>query len=225
MPLPWRSKRQRLTEALVEHLDTLFRVALRLTGDVAEAEDLVQETCLRAYQAAADLRRISRVKSWLITILTHRAIDAARRGARQPSMLASREGKPLEARRGSAGRFQTSSNPEHIASQRELASALKRALDELPTAFRLPVFLVYVEGLSYREAAESLDCPLGTVMSRLARGKALLRQRLCEMEGSYAHLASPRAEPSTPEQPRLGERDAVPETTPARIGGQQDAVR
>ncbi len=72
--------------------------------------------------------------------------------------------------------------PEDVAIQRELLAALKRALDGLPPAFRLAVFLVYVEGLSYQEAAEVMDCPLGTVMSRLARGKVLLRQRLRELE-------------------------------------------
>jgi RNA polymerase sigma-70 factor (ECF subfamily) len=194
MPLRWRTNRQRVAEALVEHLDTLFRVALRLTGDAAAAEDLVQETCLRAYQAAADLRQVRRVKSWLITILTHRAIDAARWRARQPPMLTYQEGESPEARAWSLGRSQTPPSPEHIASQRQTAFALKRALDELPVAFRLPVFLVYVEGLSYQEVAESLDCPLGTVMSRLARGKALLRQRLRELEASHAPPASPEAE-------------------------------
>lgn len=204
MPLRWRTNRQRISEALVEHLDTLFRVALRLTGDPTEAEDLVQETCLRAYQAAAELRQVTRVKSWLITILTHRAIDAARWRARQPPMLTYQEGERPEARAWSLGQSQRPPTPEHIVSQRQTAAALKQALDELPTAFRLPVFLVYVEGLSYQEVAESLHCPLGTVMSRLARGKAMLRQRLREMEASQSHPASPGVE-----TPRRNSRAAV----------------
>lgn len=194
MPLRWRTNRQRVAEALVEHLDTLFRVALRMTGNVAEAEDMVQETCLRAYQAADDLRQVTRVKSWLITILTHRAVDAVRWRARQPPMLTYQEEEGPAARAWSLGQSQRPPTPEHIASQREIATALKRALDELPVAFRLPVFLVYVEGLSYQEVAESLDCPLGTVMSRLARGKALLRQRLRALEASHVHPASPGAD-------------------------------
>jgi RNA polymerase sigma-70 factor (ECF subfamily) len=193
MPLRWRTNRQRISEALVEHLDTLFRVALRLTGDPTEAEDLVQETCLRAYQAAADLRQVTRVKSWLITILTHRAIDAARWRARQPPTRAYQEGDPA-AHTWSLGHLQRPPTPEYIASERERAAALKQALDALPAAFRLPVFLVYVEGLSYRDVAESLHCPLGTVMSRLARGKALLRQRLRELEASRVPPASPGAD-------------------------------
>ncbi len=82
-----RNNRRQVADSIVKHLDTLFSAALRLTGDTAEAEDLVQDTCLRAYEAAATLSHPERVKHWLLKILTHRYIDAARKRAGQPTIL------------------------------------------------------------------------------------------------------------------------------------------
>lgn len=177
-----RNNRRQVADAIVEHLDTLFRVALRLTRNAADAEDLVQDTCLRAYQAAADMRQVTRVKPWLLKILTHRHIDAARQRACHPTMLVYGDGEWADDQCVAKVAQLTAPTPEQLAVQGEMLCALKRALDELPAAFRLAVFLVCVEGLSYQEAAEIMDCPLGTVMSRLARGKSLLRQRLRELE-------------------------------------------
>ncbi|MEE8302243.1 MAG: sigma-70 family RNA polymerase sigma factor [Candidatus Tectomicrobia bacterium] len=176
-----RNNRQ-VADAIVEHLDTLFRVALRLTRNTEEAEDLVQDTCLRAYQAGADLRHPERVKTWLVKILTHRYIDAVRQRAGHPSILPYDDGEATDYQCAAWLGQPNPLTPEQQLTQRETLSALKRALDELPAAFRLAVFLVYVEGLSYQEAAEIMDCPLGTVMSRLARGKSLLRQQLRALE-------------------------------------------
>ena len=132
-----RNNRRQVADSIVKHLDTLFSAALRLTGDTAEAEDLVQDTCLRAYEAAAALSHPERVKHWLLKILTHRYIDTARKRAWQPTIL------PYDDREGSydqgVARVQhlTIPTPEDVAMQRELLAALKRALDGLPPAFRL----------------------------------------------------------------------------------------
>ena len=194
-----RNKQREVADAIAEHLDTLFRVARRLTGNSAEAEDLVQDTCLRAYEAAASLRHTRQIKHWLVKILTHRHIDAARQRARCPKILPYDEDEASHDRHVPWAAHLTALTPEHLAMQRETLSALKRALDELPEVFRLAVFLVYVEGFSYQEAAEILDCPVGTVMSRLSRGKSLLRQRLCALEApqSRPSVTAPRTPPGT----------------------------
>ncbi|MEE9147841.1 MAG: sigma-70 family RNA polymerase sigma factor [Candidatus Tectomicrobia bacterium] len=191
-----RNNRRQVADAIVKHLDTLFSAALRLTGDTAEAEDLVQDTCLRAYEAAAALSHPERVKHWLLQIMIHRHIDVARQRARHPMIFIYDNGEDIDERRVAWMRQPPHPTPEHVAIQREMLAALKRALDELPAAFRLAVYLVYVEGLSYQEAAEIMDCPLGSVMSRLARGKSLLRERLRELEAPQTHPALIAAETS-----------------------------
>jgi RNA polymerase sigma-70 factor (ECF subfamily) len=161
----YRLRRAFEDEALV-HLDELFRVARRLTSSQAEAEDLVQETCLRAWQAYARFERGTNCRAWLYTIL-FRTLGAHRRDLRRE--LDMFDNHPLDDERLPAPAFlEPSATPHQI----------EKAFSALPLAFTTAILLVDVEGLSYKEAAAALDVPVGTVMSRLYRARRVLRQRL-----------------------------------------------
>lgn len=160
------------------HLDTLHRVALRLTRNRAEAEDVVQETCLRAFRAFDRFSAGTNCRAWLVTILRNVFLNRVRDRAREV----------LEGDMGGLDTMDIATEDQVVASPEEeflqsvLHGDVDRAVKTLPLAFREVVVLVDLEGLSYREVAEALACPIGTVMSRLSRGRRLLRQAL----GRYA---------------------------------------
>jgi RNA polymerase sigma-70 factor (ECF subfamily) len=169
-------------EQALPHLKRLFRLALRLTGDPAAAEDLVQETYLKALQSFGSLRDPERVRPWLFQILSRLAIDRHRAAAREV---------PIEDPDG-LDRF---SLYDRIANEDPLPYSdnlhdeflgqfpdedVRRALLGLPQVYRIPLVLLYVEDLTYRELAEVLGCPVGTVMSRLHRGRKALERELWE---------------------------------------------
>lgn len=150
---------------LVEaHYEGLFRYAYRLAGCPADAEDLVQETFGKALKQWGQLREAGRARAWLFSILRNAYLHRAR-SDRQARCV------PLDAV-GDLPEPEAGPLPD-IEPER-----LQQALSELPEVFRTPVILFYFEDFSYREIAEQMDLPLGTVMSRLARAKAWLRERL-----------------------------------------------
>jgi RNA polymerase sigma-70 factor (ECF subfamily) len=156
---------QRNVQALVEeHYAALYRYAFRLSGSAADAEDLTQETFCQAQLKYAQLRDLSRAKAWLFSILRNAYLHR-RRAARQEQVVS------LEWVGDLAERL-----PETLPEVEP--ERLQQALGELPEVFRTPVILYYFEDFSYRDIAEQMDLPMGTVMSRLARAKAHLRARL-----------------------------------------------
>jgi RNA polymerase sigma-70 factor (ECF subfamily) len=160
------------TEAL-SHLDHLYATALRWTRNPADAEDLVQETYLKAFRAAGRFRAGTNLKAWLFTILHNTFLNERRRAGRQP---AAEGGEAVEraADRGPDG-IET---PEQILLRRSIDRDLQRALDRLPAVFREAVWLRDVEEFSYAEIAKMLGVPIGTVMSRISRGRRLLSEQL-----------------------------------------------
>jgi RNA polymerase sigma-70 factor (ECF subfamily) len=164
-------------EALLAHMDSLLGFALRLTsGRRAEAEDLVQETSLRSFRNSGSLRSLKKIKSWLFKILVHTHINEFHRQAREVPIV---DVELSETLLESASMEQVSTPEEHLFEQL-LDGEIQEALDCLPVEFRIVVWLSDVEELSYREIAEIIGCPLGTVASRLYRGHGLLRERLRE---------------------------------------------
>jgi len=169
-------------ERTIPHLKPLFRLALRLTGDSAAAEDLVQETYLKALQSFSSLRDPERVRPWLFQILSRLAIDRHRTAAREVPI-----DDPDELDRFSL--YDRIANEDPLPYSDNLHDdflaqfpdeAVRRALLGLPQVYRVPLVLLYVEGLSYRELADVLGCPPGTVMSRLHRGRKILERELWE---------------------------------------------
>jgi RNA polymerase sigma-70 factor, ECF subfamily len=157
-------------------LDSLYRTARRLTRSVADAEDLVQETYLKALRAAEQFEPGTNLRAWLFTILHNSARNRARDRSREPitsdsdAMERALE-QPLDA-------YPRPETPEALLMRDTLAPDLQAAIDDLPPQFREAVWLRDVEEFSYAEIADMLSIPVGTVMSRISRGRSQLFQRL-----------------------------------------------
>jgi RNA polymerase sigma-70 factor, ECF subfamily len=154
----------------IEYLDGLYSYALILTRNHADAEDLVQETYVRALQAMGRLRAGSNMKGWLFTILRNIWFNQLRKWRNGPQMIA------MEGDDGVANSIVEPSKDSHDLYVSKLeAEQVRAAIQELPTDFREIILLREYEDLSYQEIASVLDCPVGTVMSRLGRARAKLR--------------------------------------------------
>jgi RNA polymerase sigma-70 factor (ECF subfamily) len=166
-------KGERFRREISIHVDALFRAALRLTDQPSDAEDLVQETCLRAFKALDQLRHPGAAKVWLFTILRSAYLRQEERKPRwrrtvnvedlAGSFLRPNELPPTDVYR----RF---APPEQLRREE-----IREAVLKLPLVYREPIVLAHVVGFSYREMAQILDVPVGTVMSRLFRGRRMLR--------------------------------------------------
>ncbi len=174
--------RRRFEELTLPHLKALYRFALKLSGDAAGAEDLVQEAYLKALQAFPSLRDPQRAKAWLFQILSRLVIDRYRGGAHEVST----EG-PEDLDRFSLYDRIWEEDPlpysdrlhdDFLAQFRD--DEVRAALLALPDVYRVPLVLLYTEDLSYKGLAEVLGCPVGTVMSRLHRGRKVLERELWE---------------------------------------------
>lgn len=157
------------SEALA-FLDSLYATALKLTRNPADAEDLVQDTYLKAFRFADRFTPGTNLKAWLFTILYNTYRNARRSAARD---LVTADSEIVEQAHAPEGE-----TPEDLILERTLSADVQAALDELPSAFRQAVWLRDVEEFTYAEIAEMLGIPIGTVMSRISRGRRLLHQRL-----------------------------------------------
>jgi len=164
----------------LEHLDVLYGAAMRLTRDPSEAEDLVQDALVRAYRFQHHFEAGTNLKAWLMRILTNTFINSYRRGVRERRVLDQDESAPIGDGVMSRAAMRGLTDSVSVAQEGILREEIKRALDELPEDYRVIVVLADIEELSYKEIAEALECPIGTVMSRLHRGRKLLQQRLMQ---------------------------------------------
>ncbi len=166
------------------HLDALYHVALRLTRNRAEAEDVVQEAFLRAFRSFDRFNPGTNCRAWLFTILRNVFLNRVRSKGRE--VLEAEMGGPDQLEM--ATDTQVDRNPEEQFLQTMLHGDVDRALTTLPLAFREMVMLVDIEGLTYREVAEVVGCPIGTVMSRLSRGRVLLRRALVRLAREHGYV-------------------------------------
>jgi RNA polymerase sigma-70 factor (ECF subfamily) len=180
-------------EAL-RHLDALYRTALRMTRSEADAEDLVQETYIRAFRFRDQFTLGTNMKAWLFRILTNTFINTYRRKAAQPEVtdLEGIDEFSLYRRMVTDRAASSSPDPEAELLNNVIDTEVTDALEELPEKFRTTV-LLDVEGFSYKEIAEMLGVPIGTVMSRLHRGRKFLQKRLYDLarERGIAAVRSP----------------------------------
>lgn len=174
-------------EALV-HLDTMYGAALRLTRDPVDAEDLVQDAMLRAYRFYDRFESGTNLRAWLLRILTNTFINRFRRASRERDVLEGQDADPVGDGVMSRAAMRGLTDPVGDAQRRLLAGEIQAALDELPEDYRLVVLLADVEELSYREIAEVVGCPIGTVMSRLHRARRLMQGRLADQARSLGIL-------------------------------------
>lgn len=185
-PRPTPTQRKALREQCLSHLDALYGAALRMTANRQDAEDLVQETYLKAIRNLHRYREDGNCKAWLFRILTNTYIDRYRKARRSPI--------PVELEEdGSTGMYDRMVGSDGEAGPptldledlddflgRFVADDVKLALDGLPEIFRTAIALRDIEGFSYQEIADMLAIPVGTVMSRLFRGRRILQDALRE---------------------------------------------
>jgi RNA polymerase sigma-70 factor (ECF subfamily) len=172
------------TEECLGHLDAMYGVACRLTRNPTEAEDLVQDALVKAMRARHQFLVGTNLKAWLFRILTNTFINKYRRGGLERALFEGPDADPLADGWVSASTMRQLRDPEQIALLPIVEGEVQRALDALPAEFKLAVILCDVEEFSYEEIAEIMGCPIGTVMSRLHRGRKLLQKSL------YSHAVA-----------------------------------
>lgn len=185
----------------LECLSSLMAVASRLTRNSAEAEDLVQDTFVKAMRAREQFEAGTNLKAWLLKILTNTFINRYRRGSLERSVVEGADADPLSDGWMSTTSMEAMRDPESAALRPMLEAEIQSALNELPEDFRLAVVLADVEELSYKEISDIMGCPIGTVMSRLHRGRRMLKTRLFDHAlefGIIDESAVPNREKSVP---------------------------
>lgn len=181
----------RFSELAMEYMPALYSAALRMTRNAADAEDLVQETYLRAYRAFGTFTEGTNLKAWLYRILTNTYINSYRAAKRRPQVsdVDDVEDLYLYRRLGTDG-----SSPGQSAEDVVLDSftddEVKAAIESLPDTFRMAVLLADVEGFSYKEIADITEVPIGTVMSRIHRGRRALQKALAQFAESRGLVGS-----------------------------------
>jgi len=170
--------RERFERDVLPLLSSLYGAALRLTRNPADAEDLVQETYLRAFRGFAGFQEGTNLKAWLYRILTNSYINVYRKKQREPQTVEGPDDVDEWYLFDRLGARRVEGSAEDEVLDRIPDADVKAALESLPENFRMPVLLADVEGFSYKEIAEIMDTPIGTVMSRLHRGRKALEKAL-----------------------------------------------
>jgi len=198
-------KRAEFERTALVHLDALYGAAYRLTRNPRDAEDLVQDSLLRAYRFWGSYQQDSNCKAWLLRILTNTFINEYQRKKRTREILdaATAEQHATDGVLVHADSKDRQS-PEGAMLQRSVSDDVQRALDQIPDDFRTAVILCDMQGLSYKEIADIMGCPVGTVMSRLFRGRTLLARELRGYAQAHGYVKpqAPTADAPTAEPAR-----------------------
>ena len=175
----------------MQYAPQLYSAALRMTRNTADAEDLVQETMLRGFRSFEGFEAGTNLRAWLFRILTNTFINSYRAKQRRPQETDFGDVEDLYLYRRIGGIDQASRSAEDQLMDVFTDEEVKTALEELPENFRLPVLLADVQDFSYKEIAEILDIPIGTVMSRLHRGRKAMQKRLVDFAEARGLLRGP----------------------------------
>src|SRR6266550_6088007 len=184
---------------VLAQLDSLYRTALRLTHNQQEAEDLVQETMLKAFRFAKSYTPGTNLRAWLFRILNTSAINRYRKQATHPTTTPLPEGEEFylyNRIRDMSGQELSTGAEEEVLSK-YLDEEIYKALNDLPFNFRMPIILADIEGMSYKEIAETLQIPIGTVMSRISRARRLLQHSLWQYAKDKGYLPTQASENSS----------------------------
>jgi RNA polymerase sigma-70 factor (ECF subfamily) len=190
-----REKRVEFEREALAHLDALYGAAYRLTRNPSDAEDLVQDSLLRAYRFWDSFQQDSNCKAWLLRIVTNTFINEYQRKKRSREILDAASAEQ-EATDGVLVHAEAGDkrSPERVLVDRSVSDDVQRALEQLPEDFRTAVILCDMQGLSYKEIAEIMGCPVGTVMSRLFRGRKLLSAALRDFAVAEGYVKPATAE-------------------------------
>ena len=175
------SSTDRFEEVALAHMDSLYRSALYMARNESDAQDLVQDTYLRAYKFFDKFKEGTNCRAWLLRILRNTFVNTIRRDKRRPQII------HLPEMRDYGVELPADTDPEDWVFGDLFDDDMTAAMSELPEEYRTAVLLADVEGLSYKEIADIMDCPTGTVMSRLHRGRGLLREKLQDYAVQYGY--------------------------------------
>ncbi len=210
VPIPASADRQQFEQMVEEHLNGLFGAALRMTRNRTNAEDLLQETFLRAWRSFHTFRPGTNARAWLYRILMNAYIDNYRKATREPEVVDQDDVDEfyLYSKVQESDQYRRAGNPEEAFLQTLMDADVKAALESLPEAFRAVVMLADIDGFSYKEIAEILSIPIGTVMSRLHRGRKQLQVALWEYARRARYVDGARPQPPesrSKDRPSAGE--------------------
>lgn len=180
-----KNRREEFARQAMPHANTMYAVALRMTGNDKEAEDLVQDAMLRSFRFFEKFTPGTNLKAWLIKVMTNIFLNRLKRIARRPAMV---EFDAIEDLVGEVDEDWADISSTQKDFREYLDENVANALDELPVEYRVPVLLMAIDGFSYREIAEAMECPVGTVMSRLYRGRRMLERRLLSYARGRGYL-------------------------------------
>ena len=193
-----RTNRKEFEDLTWEYMPLLYNTALRMTRDKQDAEDLVQETYLKAFRFFHQFQLGTNCKAWMFKILINVYKDHYFKQSREPSQVDFAEVEnTIDVQQRSDFTQRMLANPEEVALARSVHDEVRRALETLPSEFRAVVLLSDVEGFSYREIADIVQCPMGTVMSRLYRGRKLMQNMLWEFALQRGYVKSETVQSKT----------------------------
>lgn len=190
------------------NLPALMAVATRLTGSRSGAEDLVQDTLLKAFRSRKQYRAGTNPRAWLLAILRNTFLNGYRRRNLERKVFDGPDADTLAPGWIGASSLRSMRDPHSGGLQQLLEAPLLAAIDELPPEFRMTVLLADIEEMSYREIADTLACPIGTVMSRLHRGRRWLRARLLEHAETLGLITDDAASKPEVDAPSASEKVA-----------------
>lgn len=196
-------------EQAIGHLDAMFAVACRMTKNPSTAEDLVQDAMVKALRGRDQFQPGTNLKAWLLRIVTNTFLNHYKRGGLERDVFEGPDAEALNDGWMSAESLRGMRDAESLALTPLLRDELLAALDELPEEFRMPVVLCDVEEMSYKEIAEIMGCPVGTVMSRLHRGRKMLKSRLYEQALAMGIVSEATSEPANLDEYRAKKRSVA----------------